>query len=176
MIWNLLKRVLWLSRTGWLQSGVPPSIAENVAQHSFLVAILSYKLAYLLSEKGLRVNPERAAVLGLIHDLPEGFTGDLPKFSSSLIDKDRLEKATLIHMDNDFIPLINEFIEQNSLEAKVAKIADHLATAYIAREYIRKGFDVKEILESSLKTASKLIKGLGPNVDDLLSGFIEGLP
>ncbi len=122
------------------------------------------------------MNPERAAVLGLIHDLPEGFTGDLPKFSSSLIDKDRLEKATLIHMDNDFIPLINEFIEQNSLEAKVAKIADHLATAYIAREYIRKGFDVKEILESSLKTASKLIKGLGPDVDDLLSGFIEGLP
>ena len=52
---------------------------ENISQHSNDVAAIAHALAVI---KNLRfsgnVNPERAAFLGLYHDMPEIITGDMP--------------------------------------------------------------------------------------------------
>ncbi|MEV6281025.1 HD domain-containing protein [Nocardia sp. NPDC051832] len=65
---GFLKR---LPRTGWLTAGV--ANPESVAEHSFRVAILAFMIA---ASEG--ADPERAAVLGLFHDLPETRIGDVP--------------------------------------------------------------------------------------------------
>ena len=58
-------------RTGWLLGGVRNG--KSVAAHSYRVAVLAYVIA---AREG--ANPERAATLGLFHDLPETRIGDVP--------------------------------------------------------------------------------------------------
>jgi putative hydrolase of HD superfamily len=58
-------------RSGWLMAGVPN--AESVAEHSFRVGVIAYVIATLEG-----ANADRAAALGLFHDVPESRTGDIP--------------------------------------------------------------------------------------------------
>ncbi|MEF2968395.1 5'-deoxynucleotidase [Paenibacillus sp. M1] len=52
---------------------------ENVAEHSFHVALLSHLLCEIGNEKFCcKLNAERAATLALFHDATEVFTGDIP--------------------------------------------------------------------------------------------------
>lgn len=66
---NQLKRT---ARTGWAQRGVP--LGENVAAHTFGVAFTTLVLAQVVEEN---VELGRALALALLHDLPEGLTGDI---------------------------------------------------------------------------------------------------
>ncbi|WP_334075892.1 MULTISPECIES: 5'-deoxynucleotidase [Paenibacillus] len=53
--------------------------AENVAEHSFHVALLSHLLCEIGNHvTGRSLNAERAATLALFHDATEVFTGDIP--------------------------------------------------------------------------------------------------
>jgi len=60
-------------RTGWAMRGVPNG--ESVADHSFGVAFLALVLSEMIA---LPVDRARVVAIALIHDLPEGVTGDLP--------------------------------------------------------------------------------------------------
>src|SRR2546421_3419754 len=60
-----------LPRAGWLIAGIRDP--ESIAEHSFRVAVLAYIIAILEG-----ADPNRAAVLGLFHDLPETRIGDVP--------------------------------------------------------------------------------------------------
>jgi 5'-deoxynucleotidase YfbR-like HD superfamily hydrolase len=60
-----------LPRAGWLLAGVRDP--ESVAEHSFRVGVLAYIIAALEG-----ADPDRAAALGLFHDLPETRIGDVP--------------------------------------------------------------------------------------------------
>ena len=52
---------------------------ENVAEHSFHVALLTHLLCEIGNRVfGRRLNADRAAVLALFHDATEVFTGDIP--------------------------------------------------------------------------------------------------
>lgn len=53
--------------------------AENLSEHSLEVAVISHCLAVIRNKRfGGEVNPERAALIGLLHDSSEIITGDLP--------------------------------------------------------------------------------------------------
>lgn len=53
--------------------------AENISEHSNDVAAIAHAIAVLKNIRfGGNVNAERAAVLGLYHDMPEIITGDMP--------------------------------------------------------------------------------------------------
>jgi putative hydrolases of HD superfamily len=60
-----------LPRAGWLLAGI--RAPESVAEHSFRVGVLAYIIAVLEG-----ADPDRAAALGLFHDLPETRIGDVP--------------------------------------------------------------------------------------------------
>ncbi|MEB3757826.1 MAG: HD domain-containing protein, partial [Desulfurococcales archaeon] len=83
----------WLARTGWMQRGVPQSMAESVSQHSFEAALIALDIGFTLESMGLSVDPFKASVLALIHDIAEAVVGDIPKWSSSRMgsSKDSLE-------------------------------------------------------------------------------------
>ena len=53
--------------------------SENISEHSNDVAAIAHALAVMKNLRfGGSVNPERAAFLGLYHDMPEIITGDMP--------------------------------------------------------------------------------------------------
>lgn len=55
------------------------TMTENVAEHSYHVALLSHLLCTIGNEMyGKSLNADRAATLALFHDAPEVFTGDIP--------------------------------------------------------------------------------------------------
>ena len=52
---------------------------ETLSQHSHEVAAVAYALCVIGNRRyGRQYNAERAALLGLFHDMPEILTGDLP--------------------------------------------------------------------------------------------------
>ena len=52
---------------------------ENVAEHSYITALIAHALCVIENELfGGKLNPDRAASLALYHDAAEVFTGDLP--------------------------------------------------------------------------------------------------
>ena len=55
------------------------TVSENISEHSNDVAVIAHALAVIKNVRfGGEVNPERAAFLGLYHDMTEIITGDMP--------------------------------------------------------------------------------------------------
>ena len=53
--------------------------SESLSEHSLDTAIIAHALAVIRNKRfGGSVNPERAALLALFHDVPEVITGDMP--------------------------------------------------------------------------------------------------
>lgn len=53
--------------------------SENISEHSNDVAAIAHAIATIKNVRfGGKVNADRAAVLGLYHDMPEIITGDMP--------------------------------------------------------------------------------------------------
>ncbi len=133
-----------LTRVGWEQSGVPPALAENVAEHSFLAASISLLLCTRLRSLGACVDMGRCLAMVLMHDWPEAVTGDIPLWTSVRMrpgEKSFLEKEALSEMGiNSLVDLLEEFNERSTMESNVARISDLIATAVQAEEYARSGF------------------------------------
>lgn len=136
-----------LVRTGWMQRGVPPSVGETVAQHSWEAGILAYYISKKLKEKGVNVSPEKAVTIAVFHDIGETLLGDLPKWATDrLPQKEEIEREAIKQLG-----LGEELFEEyknKSLEGQIAKLSEMLATYLQARRYLRHGYDVKEIMET----------------------------
>ena len=70
-----LYRLKYIKRWTLMRSTTP----ENVAEHSYQVAVLTHLLCSIAKEIfGRDVDPARAAAYALFHDASEVFTGDIP--------------------------------------------------------------------------------------------------
>ncbi|MCE4617114.1 MAG: HD family hydrolase [Desulfurococcales archaeon] len=151
-----------LVRTGWMQRGIHPSIGETVAEHSFEVAFLAVEMSLKAKEKGLNVDIGKVAAMALIHDLAETVVGDLPKWTSERVGKLKVklerEAFEMLDVNTSLYKIFEQYLEGKSSEAKLVKAADALSTCMQAREYLLRGYDVHNILESSKRTVEKLSK------------------
>jgi len=162
-----------LVRTGWMQSGVPPSSGDTVASHSFEAAILAYYLATELSKRGVKVNPDHASAIALFHDLGESLLGDLPKWASQRINKREaeLEAFKEIGVGED---LFAELKNGETMEAKIAKLSDRLSTCIEAKRLIKRGYSVERIVESYMPEIERILSDpnlslLRETVNEMLS-------
>ncbi|MDE1846187.1 MAG: HD family hydrolase [Candidatus Micrarchaeota archaeon] len=126
-------RMKEIKRTGWVWAGVKEP--EHDGDHSFSVALMSYLIA-----KRLRLDADKCMRMGLIHDIGEVITGDIPsradekmqKVSSQM--KKRLGNKSTIKMlsylddfnSKEFIRLWKELEEEKTQEAKLVKQIDKL--------------------------------------------------
>lgn len=131
-----LKRV---PRAGWQLAGV--SSPESVAEHSFRVGVLAYVIAV---QEG--ANPDRAAALGLFHDLPETRIGDVPSVGKKYVTT---TDAVAVAVDQvaglpdplaqHLVALIREHesakTAEATLEARCSRDADKIECLLQAREY-----------------------------------------
>ncbi len=126
-------------RTGWQFAAVPNP--ESVAEHSFRVGVLAYVIA--AQEGG---NPDRAAALGLFHDLPETRIGDIPKVAKHYVKTptpQQVVKDQVAELPDIVARHIAELIAEHeaaktpeaTLEARCSRDADKLECLLQAREY-----------------------------------------
>lgn len=71
----MISRMKYIERWALMRN----SRAENIAEHSLEVSILSHGLAVISNKRlGNHLNAEKAALIGLYHDSTEIITGDMP--------------------------------------------------------------------------------------------------
>ncbi|GAA3957238.1 HD domain-containing protein [Actinomadura viridis] len=133
---GFLKR---LPRAGWQLAGV--ASPESVAEHSFRVGVLAYVIA--VQEGG---NPDRAATLGLFHDLPETRTSDIASVGKRYVTsadplavaEDQVAGLPGV-LAQHIVALVQEHESAKTpaatLEAKCSRDADKLECLLQAREY-----------------------------------------
>ncbi len=134
-------------RSGYIFLG---SGSEDVAQHSFRVAFMSFVLARMAG-----ADPYRAALLGLTHDLHEARVSDLNYMNQRYVrsdhvkaQKDALEGTGL---EEELMNAYKEFEARESPEARVAKDADQLDLLFNLKVELDKGNTfAKDWIESAL--------------------------
>jgi putative hydrolase of HD superfamily len=151
-----LKRV---KRSGWWIAGVKDP--ESVAEHSYRTAVIAYLLARLEG-----VDPGKAVLMALFHDMAESRTNDAHRIVRRYadwggIDKKAVEeqlKRVPDEMAKQIATLFEEFEREASPEAKVVRDADLLECIVQAREYQALGYqDVSDWIfnaQAALKTES----------------------
>jgi 5'-deoxynucleotidase len=71
----MISRMKYINRWALMRN----THSENLSEHSMEVAAVAHALVVLHNRRfGGALNAERAALLGLYHDLPESLTGDMP--------------------------------------------------------------------------------------------------
>ncbi|WP_258348261.1 HD domain-containing protein [Saccharopolyspora gregorii] len=146
-------------RTGWLLGGVRNG--ESVAEHSYRVAVLAYVIAACEG-----ANPERAATLGLFHDLPETRIGDVPsvgkKYVSTASPHDIVSDQVAdlpADLRDRIVSAVDEHESAKTAEAtpesRCSRDADKLECLLQAREYQREGYtELDEWVRSSAEAVS----------------------
>ncbi|MDR1487305.1 MAG: HD domain-containing protein [Deltaproteobacteria bacterium] len=99
---------------------------ENVAEHSFGVAMLAWVLGRMSGEADL----ERLLSMAIFHDLAEARTGDLnyvnKRYVIPLEEQAFSDAARDLPFEKELLEIKNEWLESESLEAKLASDADQL--------------------------------------------------
>lgn len=116
--------------------------SDNIAAHSFQVAIIGFFLAHLEG-----VDPYKVLVMCLFHDLGETRTGDKNWVHRPYVieDEDKVVHDQLDPLQEvGILTLVQEYLAQESPEAKVVNDADVLGQILLLREYERAGNKVAE--------------------------------
>lgn len=146
-------------QSGWSLAGVdnPHSIAE----HSLRAAQIGYILAVMEN-----ANPEKVAVMLMMHDNGEARIGDQNKIAARYFDKSQAESEAFLDQVKNLGEVIEkkwreyfeEFENRNTKESVIAKDADWLETAFQAKEYFDLGYvsakDWIQNVEKALETKS----------------------
>lgn len=180
-----LKRI---PRTGWLFAGVSPKDVEDVAQHSFEVAVITLLLSEEFERSGKKIDRERVLSMAISHDWAEVLTADFPNTALKYLDspeiKGKMEMKALADLVGDeevYLKLQREYNEKKTTESKLVHTADYLSMLLQALKYREQGNlsggleelwnavveDLKPYAEE-FPAVKKLIEGLGnryPTID-----------
>ncbi|WP_280467921.1 HD domain-containing protein [Nocardia cyriacigeorgica] len=132
-----------LPRAGWLRAGITDG--ESVAAHSWRVAVLAFALA--VAEGG---DPERAAVLGIFHDIPETRYGDVQASGKAYVTQvpaGEVVADQTAGLPEELAERIRSAVAEHesakqpgaSVEALCSRDADKLDLLITAREYQEAG-------------------------------------
>lgn len=127
-----------LPRSGWVQRDVPDP--ESVADHSLALAALA---ALEARRRGL--DPGRAALLAVFHDLPESIAGDRVPGELPPDEKRKRERDAARQIDAEaaaggwLLEIWNEFESGSSPEARLVRSLDRAEAALQGLAYARQG-------------------------------------
>lgn len=149
-----LKRI---PRTGWLLCGVKLAEVEDVAQHTFEVAMITLLLAGEIEREGKRLNLEKALSMAILHDWAEAEVADFPytglkhlgpKGTKRIIEKRALEDLFRgLPNRGKYMGLWREYGERRTIEARLVHASDYLSMLAQAVEYRERGNRSRELDE-----------------------------
>lgn len=157
---------------------------ENISEHSNDVAAIAHAIAVIKNIRfGGNINCERAAVLGLYHDMPEIITGDMPtpvKYHSEkmhseflLIENQACEKLLSMLPDDMESTYRPYFFRQEGDEYlwKIVKAADKISALIKCIEERNAG---NREFGKALEAAKSSVKKMElPEADAFMEDFIE---
>ena len=117
---------------------------DSVAEHALRAAQIGYILTVLENKKnGTDLSPEKVTSILVFHDNGETRIGDLHKIASRYIDSTEAEKNAFADQANqlpkeigeNLIEYFEEIEERNTKEGIIAKDADWLEVAFMAKEH-----------------------------------------
>jgi len=121
-----------------MQTLMTADLSDNIASHSFRVALIGLFLAKL--EKA---DTDKVLKMCLFHDISESRSGDqnwvhkrYVKVFEAEITADQLHD---LPTEPEITDLVKEYSERRTLEAKIAKDADRLDQTLLEQEYIMMG-------------------------------------
>jgi putative hydrolase of HD superfamily len=148
----------------------PQHFPESVAEHSFYVAHFTQIICVLLKEREVKIDQEKAVAMALIHDVEEGFSGDIlnpfKHFNEKVASAIReVNEETIGMMFEDlpektsqhFIELWYEEQKRQSIESQIVKVADSLSLISKCYEEIEAGNNFfQEIYKIQLRALKNL--------------------
>jgi len=148
-------------RTGWVQRGVPPAVAEVIASHIYEASIICLEIGHRLAGLGVIGGDDavRATMMALVHDIGEGVMGDLNRYMSRELGraKEEIEERAVGSIGSEAIySLYREYRAGVSKASKLAHLCDKLSTYIQAKRYMALGYRVEEIAESSAEEVETL--------------------
>lgn len=144
-------------RVGWRNIGMKNG--DSVAEHSFLASQIAFVLG-----KMEKVNAERSALIALFHDNGEARVGDRDLINETYLNSKKAEENAFFDQikgiigEKEIKDLYQEWIEQKTPEAIVAKDADLLELIIEAKSQMERGNKLVKVwidnAKSKLKTKS----------------------
>ncbi len=149
---NLLKQI---PRMGWLEAGVDPGEAEDVAQHTFITAVIALILSDSMEEE---VDSGKILKMAVVQDWAEVVTGDFSERAISLLGgrelKNEMEEKALKDLLSEDLPERNFYLEiwreysrNETREAKLVHVADRLSILVEAARLFERGENSKKLKE-----------------------------
>lgn len=185
-------RLRWIRRWGLMRN----AIEENVATHSWEVAVLAHALAIIRNRHfGGDVNPETVATAALYHDATEVITGDMPtpvKYHSQVMREafrdiehkasDELLALLPESLRSDFAPYIQESRWSPDV-VQLVKAADRLSALLKCEAEIQAGnreFEPaaqqirKRLEQEGLREVEYFLKVFAPSYSQPLDHLLGG--
>lgn len=120
------------------QTFLSDDMSDNIAAHSYRVAVIGYFLA-----KHEKADIGKVVTMCLLHDAGEARSGDQnwihKKYVKVYEDEILQDQLGGLCDDDETLKLAVEYAERQSLEAKITKDADLLEQALLVQEYIMNG-------------------------------------
>lgn len=172
-----LSRLRFIKRWGLMRNAVE----EDVAQHSWEVAVLAHALAVISRDVfGQNVDPNSVATRALFHDATEAITGDLPtpvKYSPAMRHatahlEDEVSQEMVALLPEALRPAIRPLIDHHDwpeAEARLVKSADRLAAWLKCRAELRYGN--REFEQAAQQVRAKIDEHMTPEVEYFLKAF-----
>lgn len=156
----------YVVRSGWVIRGIPNSIAETVAGHTFEVTLISMYLADILTTECMKVDVEKTLKMGLIHDVPEVIVGDVVKLikarAPELFNHVELEAMSELGLSK-YAGLMRDLNSGLSPEAGLVKLSDTVATYLQGLRYFKTGYtNVEEIIDNTKNTLKSMLNSWTP--------------
>ena len=161
-------------RAGWARLGIPPSIQETVADHSFGSSIIAIILAVIDGT----VDVGKVATLALLHDAAETRTGDMTPPLLEILDdigvsrrriEERAEELQRHGLPEDIQDLFRKTLEEyrakETPEAKIASDAQLIDMGIQAIRYMSQGYTTTEFVG---EIASRLQTDVGRELWSLI--------
>lgn len=124
-----------LQRTGWQILG---ENKESIAEHSYMVSVISLVLAQELS-----VDLGKVLVIALFHDFSESRIGDIYKLADLYVKADVMKAAkdsfSNLNDSGNLIRLFEEYEEEKTLESLIVHDADTLSLIIELKQLIENG-------------------------------------
>lgn len=146
-------RLKLMLRSGWIFSGVPIGNVESVADHSYMISLITLIQCLEERREGKEIDLEKALSMALLHDISESISQDLDrrirqfapeKFDSFKHDLDinatkklleKLPTETSATLLENYL----EFQKKESLEARIVAEADRVEVIIQLYNYIKQG-------------------------------------
>ncbi|MBQ7226949.1 MAG: 5'-deoxynucleotidase [Clostridia bacterium] len=176
VFYAFLSRMRYITRWGLMRN----TRAENVMEHSAIVAMFAHALAVIHNKQGGSVDANKVGMMALYHETGEVITGDMPTpikyFNPEItsaykaIEEDS-EKKLLSTLPEDLAGEVGALVMGgNETELKLVKYADTLSAYVKCLEEISQGN--AEFKEAEASTKRKLQAYESKEVDYFMERFV----